>query len=227
MKIILNNERGGKEVYLPGREELVGKARNLVKAVNKYSGASFLHDKISVMAPWNRMGFEDIGRSVKNFFGVRVKHEARAQGIATTLVKKVKAAYPKAKLSEFQDRMADVVLAAESKKYRESMTAEEQKALRPAITVIRSYFDNTLAELKASGFKNTDFIGNRRNKLQERVKETADWDVREKSLRELQELNDISFVHIPYSKWFPNNTPKLKALNAKRRASMKLLSQRK
>lgn len=215
----LSNQRGSQSVNLPSLRQPIADFLDTLKKSSI--------DKISVVASWKRMGLEDVGKSIKNFFAHRIIHEDRANDMLVKMVKNVKQTFPKIKRAKLDSKLTDIVLAAENKAYWNNLSPQEKSELRIPVTMLRSYFDNSLATLQKAGIGSIDFYHNLRTKLEETVRTTTDWDKRTKALKELRDIRDLSYVHIPYSKWFPTDPKKLAKLPKAKRTSFQMLAAKK
>jgi hypothetical protein len=190
---ILNNNRGSVTT-----EPLQAVANKMAKW-----GRS-IADLTDVEARWKRMKADATGLAVKTFHSVSQSYEDIAMKVATDIVKEVKRAYPGITKGKAHDELlADVVLGAEKKETFDSWSVEKQNKLRKPVSMLRKYFDDSLAQYQENGIEGIDYYKNKIAQQRKAMGKMKDINQMSDMNRKLGELEKLSFVHLPKSQWFP------------------------
>jgi len=155
-------------------------------------------DYFSVEKRFQRIGQDQTGFHIKNFFTEQQRHVENGKALVETVSRL---------LDGDKARMRTAMLIAESDQRIAQL--EEGTDMKRAVKAIRDYFDQALAEYRMHGYPISDFSTRLVDEVQAKIEslEKEDGDVQDQraQLNELQEqlakAKDINFVHIPIDAW--------------------------
>jgi hypothetical protein len=220
---VLNNEKGGisaVEMFNPKKSPILKALKVIAKGgVAGYTGARKL---LSVEAPWIDRGHKEVGTTLKNYFGIRSKHQQ--QGIHDARGQVVAARQDWGR-EPTKEEWRDIQFVAEDQTLMDELT--DDSPMKKAALRMRKYFDQKDREYKARGV-NYDWKATQRARLTRIIiKNQAKFDIEEgdtkvaqqaqervnKAKQQLEDLKDLRFVHIPIKVLYETATNKR---NAKR-----------
>jgi hypothetical protein len=177
---------------------------------------------LDVEYSWKKLGLDEIGFTIKNYFSRRDVEERRGMEEAIAIQKLITDSFGG---KPTRQNLLDIVLAAETPEYL-TIPGENTDKIRPAALRLRKYFDDSQKEFADRGL-NLDFKQNQIARLKEKLVEIKDAEAQsqmesiiaemeetdekfqQKKIEKLQEKTEKTkaklaavekseFVHIPY-----------------------------